>query len=232
VLRSSVPFLLVPISCAQQAPAPCAPSQLNTGSGSNSISAGPRGQPAPSPSVPGKLDSGSGSNSISAATQGLEIKIENEQSSRFGENAIRMTLRNKGIPLLWVNYQLGFCVQASTPCNVRLEIVHALDGRNLETNCRVKRQEPSRDSYVVLGHRAEISVVRSLGCFPFPDTGPWRIVARYKDTNPPEEAPPYGAKWFSGEAVSEALELNAVVRKNSSEIHAPDGSTNAGAHGP
>jgi hypothetical protein len=94
--------------------------------------------------------------------------------------------------------------------DVWLDVVHARTGEKLEVTCDTSGGVRRKEHYVVLTGEALFSVVRPLPCMTFSSKGPWRITAHYKDDNSHPPQPPFATKWFSGELVSNTIEIEVV----------------------
>jgi hypothetical protein len=120
---------------------------------------------------------------------------------------LRLTLRNTSIRTLWVNYRLALGLKEERWREVWLDAVHVATGETWDRTCITSRPAPEAFDYVVLTSGSEFSQLRSLRCYTYPNTGPWRITAHYRDpsVNPP--SPPSSIPWFAGALTSNTIEM-------------------------
>lgn len=139
----------------------------------------------------------------------LEFRIEAAEVGT--ENVLRFRLRNRSDMSLWVNARMGISARDAFAGELWLDVTHVRTGERLEQSCRAGRGAPEIGEYAKLSPGSEIAVARSLHCFPFEDSGPWKVVAHYRDRNKNVPRAPAGAQWFAGTLDSNELELKVLV---------------------
>jgi hypothetical protein len=133
---------------------------------------------------------------------GLEFQIE-PAGPPVASSRIRFRLRNVSDRSIWANTRM---LTGSSLGEVSIEVAPSGNGKPLELDCRV---HPAMAQYVLLTPGSEISVAASLGCLQFPNEGPWRLTATYRDKMRRIPRPPSGAVWFAGTLKSNELEFYA-----------------------
>lgn len=123
---------------------------------------------------------------------------------------VRLHFRNVSDSTLWMNRTFGDPPCSGCAAEVRIE--HVGDGSGAEeVPCTARSSPPSLESlnYLALRPGDEISTVLVIPCLHLPNPGPWRISVRYQDPSPEPLSPPPGARWFSGVATSNSIEILA-----------------------
>lgn len=131
----------------------------------------------------------------------LEFRIE--QAEPPHTRSLRFRFRNVSEQTLWVNARMS---TEPTIGEISIDVAHHDAGKPLDVNCRI---HPAPSEYVVLSPESEISVLGSIGCLEFPQEGPWRLTAHYRDKKRRIPRPPLGAVWFGGTLVSNEIEFRA-----------------------
>lgn len=75
--------------------------------------------------------------------------------------------------------------------------------------------------YHVLHPHNRFSLVSAINDYEFPNSGPWKVVARYRDPQirPP---PPQGRiRWCSGTLISNTIEVTVKPTSNESDAGTP-----------
>lgn len=139
----------------------------------------------------------------------LELRIQRavvKAEATPGVPYVRLTFHNRSSEVLWINRFL--VAAACEECQVEFDMVHEDTGeRPVSAQCMARRRRVGRDDYLLLSPGDEFSTVVGARCLVFRDKGPWRTVARYRDALQEPFAPPPGAKWFSGEVLSNEIDL-------------------------
>jgi hypothetical protein len=121
---------------------------------------------------------------------------------------LKVTLANRSPSPIWISGRFAVGEPGSLFEEVWFDAVQG-EARADAVSCRGGAGRPRPSDYVFLPPEAELSHVVGLSCVPFFGSGPWTIVAHYRDRNPQPPAPPPGARWFSGELVSPPVEIAA-----------------------
>lgn len=160
------------------------------------------------PADPPMSDMGTLSPQLQSSDSGA-VEFFLRQGPSSTDNVILIGIRNLGEVPLWINARMRVADRSSPFAEVWLEITDAKTGHALEFGCRAGGGYAAPQDYVRLGPMSEVLVARPLHCFSFAGPGPWRVVAHYRDPSRRVQAPPRGAKWFSGILVSKEIEFSA-----------------------
>jgi hypothetical protein len=137
----------------------------------------------------------------------LQLAIAPATATGEAQDHVRVTIRNVSDQHLWLNYALRSGPKSMTEFQIWFEATSAAGQTREEEHCAYHLAPPDPNTYFPLAPAAEYSVLRSVACFAFPDKGPWRLTAHYKDRNESLLPPPEHARWFSGEIVSNTIEV-------------------------
>ncbi len=136
----------------------------------------------------------------------LSLTIERTDPGEPPEVRIALTNRTKSRNL-WVNYRFGLGRREISSRDIWFEMTD-VHGARVSFTCWVNTGSPRASDYIVLAPGAEVSATQDLRCFDLPAKGNVRIVAHYKDPSSMPPRQPVLTEWFSGELVSEPLELS------------------------
>jgi hypothetical protein len=137
----------------------------------------------------------------------LQLAIAPATDSGEAQDHVRVTIRNVSDQYLWLSYALRSGPKSMSEFQIWFEAISATGQTREEEHCAYRLAPPDPDAYFPLAPGAEYSVLRSVACFAFPDKGPWRLTAHYKDRGDTLLPPPEYARWFSGEIVSNTIEV-------------------------
>jgi hypothetical protein len=121
---------------------------------------------------------------------------------------VRLTVANRSSFPIWLSGRFALGQQGSLFEEVWFDVVKG-DSRPDAVSCRSGAGRPRSSDYVFLPPDAELSHLVVLSCVPLVESGPWTIVAHYRDRNPRPPSPPPGARWFAGELSSPPVEIAA-----------------------
>jgi hypothetical protein len=141
----------------------------------------------------------------------LRLVIARAEAPPYSQGAIRITMNNNSSEWLWVSYSLGIGLKNGPRGNMWLEIFDATTGKPAggwycSTAHGVQPGAP-KGSYIDLGPGDAFSTTARLDCLGLPHRGPWRFVAHYQDASRNPSPSPLGSSWFTGELVSNVLEM-------------------------
>ncbi len=138
----------------------------------------------------------------------VQFRIASEVRPGPAATYLRMTLRNDTDELVWVNYRLKIGLQASDNREVWLDVTDPATGQAVpQGSCPARESIPELTDYVLLSPGSEYSTVQPLMCYRFDGSGPYRIVAHYKDQQSRPPKPPWAAKLFSAQLTSNTIEI-------------------------
>ena len=161
------------------------------------------GQGAISPPAPAKRTPALGDASL------LSLSIENADSLPLKVGSpwkLRVALRRSSTSSrLWVNHRLAIEPWSHSKSDVSLDLKDE-NGNPPVFGCYLNPRVAEPWDYATMGPGDSISVVRTIPC-PFRQKGRFSIVARYKDRREWFPAP-FGSTWFSGEIVSNRLDVD------------------------
>jgi hypothetical protein len=121
---------------------------------------------------------------------------------------VRLTVANRTSLPVWLSGRFAVGQEAAVFEEVWFEVLKG-PFRPDAVSCRGGAGRPKDSDYVFLPPSAELSHVVDLSCVPFVESGPWTIVAHYRDRNPRPPATPPGARWFAGQLSSPPAEIAA-----------------------
>jgi hypothetical protein len=141
------------------------------------------------------------------STDSLALAIQRAEPFGLAQATIRLTLRNASHrDAIWMNSRMAIYGTRSWT-EVWLDVEHVPTRKRFEASCHGLPVPARREYYILLRPLDEFTTHSSLACFPFPDRGPWRITAHYRDMNKTPPRPPKRVSWFSGTLTSNTIEM-------------------------
>lgn len=114
---------------------------------------------------------------------------------------VRITFANRGLNPIWLSGRFLVGDRGGLFKELWFDVVGG-ESRADSVSCRGGAGHAKASDYVLLPPDAEVSHVVVLPCLPLSGTGPWEVIAHYRDKNAQPPQPPSGAWWFAGELAS------------------------------